>query len=131
MNYLLFRELGAVTSARPSADRLPTGSLRFAPVFMAPRLASRPSAVHAVSRGSSSSETALPDTGDCPRGRVVFEKLQLASRDAKEARGFAAISFYSLTKNRKLKTRRTDRRTKRQWILVRPRELLGERTRRH
>lgn len=80
---------------------------------MAPRLASRPSAVHAVSRGSSSSDTALPDTGDCPRGRVVFEKLQLASRDAKEARGFAAISFYSLTKNRKLKTRRTDRRTKR------------------
>lgn len=42
-------------------------------------------------------------------GCVAFETLPLGSRVTKQARGFVAIAFYALMKNRKLKIRRNGR----------------------
>lgn len=67
----------------------------------------------------------MPDPGGDPLGCVVFEKLPLGSRVTNQARGLAAIAFYALMKNRKLKIRRRNGRTERQRVRVRPRALLG------
>lgn len=72
---------------------------------------------------------ALPDAGDCPRSRGVFDKLALGSRYARQL-GAPAIAFYALMKNRKLNARRRDRRT--EAASPRPeRALRGRRDGRH
>lgn len=62
----------------------------------------------------------MPDTGDCPRCRVVFEKPLLGSEAARQAGGFAAIAFYALM-SRKLQAGSRNRRTERPRVRARPR----------
>ena len=62
----------------------------------------------------------MPDTGDCPRCRVVFEKPLPGSEKARQAGRFAAIAFYVLM-NRKLQAGRRNRRTERPRVRARPR----------
>lgn len=91
----------------PRRGSRPQGKLLLGSGVHCPAPGQRLAASRAGPRGSSSSGAALLDTEDRPRGRGVFKKQ---SRDAKQARGFAAISFYALT-NSKLKAGKREGRT--------------------
>lgn len=68
------------------ADRSPHGKLPLGSGVTAPGPANG-WLPPALGPGVQADGAALPDTWDCPRGRGVFDKLPLGSRDAKQAQG--------------------------------------------